>query len=392
MAEQNYEPVNAPSDLIADPVMLPQQEAGMSISPFVIDSSMQNYYTNMISTLETAKSSMLNMWESAEKIKQQKLRTIIARNKARNDHYVATLKGSIEEGTTMDIADVQIPDVWPGRTQTLTPQTRTPHEGASRAELQAPVPDHTDSEYFEPGSDTYLDKLPPTVEGTTDPAQVTWYPIAPTLAPAAMGAAMGAVQENKAMPDIDQNLVQRIKENEGMKLQPYRLSTEANYTIGVGHYLDGSPGSRKMIAKVLPDIKYKDIKEGRVSLTEAQADQLMRLDIVARRKQTTEVLKGGKYKWEELPQDLRHHLIDATFRGSFIPHKNKKGQQIGSPATIKLIKAGKFREAAKEFINRSDYREAKTTGVNRGIINRMDAIYYSLLRAAEYFDKVDQVK
>ena len=200
-------------------------------------------------------------------------------------------------------------------------------------------------------------------------------------------SAMGSVESSEVKEDINNKLLNQIKSNEGMKLEPYRQGEEKYYTIGVGHYLDGSPGSRKLIATILPKVKYKDIQEGRVSLTKTQAEQLMVLDIKERRKQTIKVLEGGKYKWEELPQDLRNHLIDATFRGSFIPMKNEEGQQIGSPDTIKFIKQGKFREAAKEFIDRRDYRKAKKTGVNRGIIKRMDAIHDALIRAAEYFEK-----
>lgn len=206
------------------------------------------------------------------------------------------------------------------------------------------------------------------------------------IALSAMGSVGSGEVKGDRTEDVNDKLLKQIKSNEDMKLEPYRLGKEKYYTIGVGHYLDGSPGSRKHVATVLPKVKYKDIQEGRVSLTKDQAEQLMVLDIQEKRKQTIKALEGGKYKWEELPQDLKNHLIDATFRGSFIPMKNEEGQQIGSPNTIKLIKQGKFREAAKEFIDRSDYRKAKKTGVNRGIIKRMDAIHDALIRAAEYFE------
>jgi GH24 family phage-related lysozyme (muramidase) len=198
--------------------------------------------------------------------------------------------------------------------------------------------------------------------------------------------------ETTADSNISDALFNMVKTNEGLRLNAYKNEKkgggqEKYYTIGVGHYLDGGEESRKLIGIVLPGVSYKDVQEGRVSLTKSQAERLMVLNIREKRKQTIKVLEGGKYKWEELPQNLRNHLIDATFRGSFIPHINDEGQQIGSPATIKLIKEGKFREAAREFINRDDYRKAKETGVNRGIIKRMDAVRDALIHAAEYFER-----
>ena len=280
----------------------------------------------------------------------------------------------------------------------LGPLKMTDGSGKTMTELDIGV--HPSDLGLPPGPDGYIDDiLIPSIVPTLTKTEINHLRsggrVTPEIIKKAVEHAKKRIADGKSpfkerIPPtevVNDKLLKKIRSEEGMKLDPYRLGKEKYYTIGAGHYLDGSPGSRKLIATILPKVKYKDIQEGRVSITKAQAEQLLVLDIKERRKQTIKVLEGGKYKWEELPQDLQNHLIDATFRGSFIPMKNAEGKQIGSPDTIEFIKQGKFREAAKEFVDRGDYRKAKKTGVNRGIIKRMDAIHDALIRAAEYFEK-----
>lgn len=61
------------------------------------------------------------------------------------------------------------------------------------------------------------------------------------------------------------------------------------------------------------------------------------------------------------PLEIQGPLVSEWFRGSLVQ----------SPKTRKLIKAGKFEEASKEFLNNDEYKNAKKRG-RSGIRGRME--------------------
>ena len=63
-----------------------------------------------------------------------------------------------------------------------------------------------------------------------------------------------------------------------------------------------------------------------------------------------------------LPDDVRAELVQATYRGDL----------TNSPKFRKLFNAGKYAEAAKEFLNNEDYRQSKKD--KTGVAARMERV------------------
>jgi LysM repeat protein len=92
----------------------------------------------------------------------------------------------------------------------------------------------------------------------------------------------------------------------------------------------------------------------------------------ARKIASHSILKTYKPRVEELfpnfaqyPAEVQGTLISSAYRGAI----------TGSPKTVDLINAGKYEEAAKEYINRKDYRDARLPENIKnygGIADRMD--------------------
>ena len=74
------------------------------------------------------------------------------------------------------------------------------------------------------------------------------------------------------------------------------------------------------------------------------------------------VIKDNIKNFNKFPLKVRQNLVSSWFRGSL----------SGSPDTLDLINAGKYKEAAKEFLNNDEYKNAIALD-RRGIIKRMDA-------------------
>lgn len=80
-------------------------------------------------------------------------------------------------------------------------------------------------------------------------------------------------------------------------------------------------------------------------------------DIMKRLPEVERAIPGLK----NYPLKIQAPLVSEWFRGSLVQ----------SPQTRKLIKAGKFEEASKEFLNNDEYRNAKKRG-RSGIRGRME--------------------
>ena len=140
-----------------------------------------------------------------------------------------------------------------------------------------------------------------------------------------------------------------IREEEGKKLTAYKpVPSEEHYTIGYGHY---GP----------------DVKEG-MTITEEEAEKLLDKDVKLRIKEINRMLP----KFNEFPVDVQVPIFSEYYRGSIGGSKN----------TRRLINEGKYAEAAVEFLNNKEYRDAEKLG-KRGIRTRMEKVADALNRLAK---------
>lgn len=98
-------------------------------------------------------------------------------------------------------------------------------------------------------------------------------------------------------------------------------------TIGYGHKIQAG----------------EDFEDG---LTDAQAVALLRQDIAKREV----AIKGALPKYSTYPQYLKNAILSAWFRGDLGPK--------ATPKTMKLMQAGNWTQASKEYLNSADYRSA----------------------------------
>lgn len=135
-----------------------------------------------------------------------------------------------------------------------------------------------------------------------------------------------------------------IRSREGLRLEAYKPDqTEKEFTIGYGHY-----GA--------------DVKEG-MTISKTRAEELLHEDVMERVVSIEKLIP----KFQELPKELQTAIFSEHFRGSIAQ----------SPATLKLINDGKYSEAADEFLDNDEYRNANKLGIG-GIRPRMEAVANSL--------------
>jgi|TARA_R100000789_G_C2896070_1_gene118953 GH24 family phage-related lysozyme (muramidase) len=136
--------------------------------------------------------------------------------------------------------------------------------------------------------------------------------------------------------------------DEGFRGEAYQLPGEAEWTIGYGHY-----GS--------------DVREGD-TITEVEAKILLGEDVRERLISITEMIP----KFNTFPEYLRGSLFSEHYRGSIRQ----------SPKTRKLINEGRFMEAAEEFLDNDQYRNAYQLGIP-GIRLRMERLADELRKYGE---------
>lgn len=152
-----------------------------------------------------------------------------------------------------------------------------------------------------------------------------------------------------------------LKEKEGLVLTPINLFEEPHKTVGVGHYLDGSSRDRAAVKEALPEIDYEKLRTGQISLNEEQAFRLFKIDI----KDKYELAREITANFDTYSNNLKTQILSATFRGSWVYSKKAR----------KLLAEGRFKEAADEFLNSQEYRDAlKPDSKKPGIAPRMEAV------------------
>lgn len=153
------------------------------------------------------------------------------------------------------------------------------------------------------------------------------------------------VRPPEGVPEARQeSFVNRIVELEGFESTPYKLPGEKYYTVGFGHY---GP-------TVDPNKTY----------TKEEAKQLLAQDLDRFYRSIEKELP----EFSAYSPGLQTELVQAWYRGDF-PRV--------SPKTLALIKEGRFSEAAEEFLNNEEYRNADQLGIP-GIRPRMEAVAEAL--------------
>ena len=151
-----------------------------------------------------------------------------------------------------------------------------------------------------------------------------------------------------------------LRANEGLELEAYR-DTNNNWTIGIGHHLDGSQEDRNAVAGALtnanlPAVNYDNLIAQTERITEDQARAIFELDLdhhlgIARRLVP---------QFDNLPGYLQLALGDMAFRTDL--------QQ--SPNARQAMNANNWNTAANRYLNSDEYRQSQSTGT--GIAPRMD--------------------
>ena len=95
-------------------------------------------------------------------------------------------------------------------------------------------------------------------------------------------------------------------------------------------------------------------------LTRDQSLDLLKLDIGSKESRIRKDFTPDVY--DKLPKIVKNVLINGYFRGDL----------SGSPETIRLMKAGKWRDAAREYLDHAGYRRALIDSRFTGIAGRME--------------------
>jgi GH24 family phage-related lysozyme (muramidase) len=166
-----------------------------------------------------------------------------------------------------------------------------------------------------------------------------------TVASAAVMAATGATAN---IDNEVNNYIDKIKKYEGTGkviiidgkkyFKNYRLGDEEFITSGYGFYNKNNK------------------EDGMVS--EEQANKDLKNNIKLKLIETKKNIKN----FDNLSDNLKKNIVSSWYRGSL----------SGSPKTIKLINEGKFKEAAVEFLNNVEYKEAVKSG--SGVAKRMEDV------------------
>ena len=180
-------------------------------------------------------------------------------------------------------------------------------------------------------------------------------------------------------PDFVDLYMDRMSEREGFRNKVYDDGVGV-WTVGIGHAMDNGKGghvrrSQRAFQSVFGNsVNWNDVRNGRVSLTDEQVRELAAFDIDDK----ANVARNMFNDFDTFPPYLQEALLDSVYRGDT------------GPKTTALINQGRWREAAREYLNRRDYIDAKNnrpdprTGIlMRGIIPRMEHNRDAMLRYAE---------
>ncbi len=160
----------------------------------------------------------------------------------------------------------------------------------------------------------------------------------------------GSIKANKGANIDVEKFKETIRQAEGLSLEPYKDKDKDS--VGYGHLLiDGRTGN---------------ISVDRIN--KEDAEKLLEKDIEVRLKEVNSLLPN----FVNFPKDAQQAIFSEYYRGSI-------GQ---SPVTRALINTGRYKEAAKEFLNNNEYKNADKNKMG-GIKKRMEAVSKALIKMAK---------
>jgi GH24 family phage-related lysozyme (muramidase) len=146
-----------------------------------------------------------------------------------------------------------------------------------------------------------------------------------------------------------------VIEDEGIRTKPYK-DTRGILTVGIGHNLE-APGSKESFRKAFGaegDKMHKHASSGG-SLTDEHVKKLFDADYDEHLERTVKMIPN----LHEHPPEVQAALVSGTYRG-----------HVGDAPTFrKHFNAGKYKQAAAEFLNRKEYKDK---GTARGVIKRLE--------------------
>lgn len=190
-------------------------------------------------------------------------------------------------------------------------------------------------------------------------------------------AAMGSLPPRNA-------IATEVIGSEGFSPSPQKVDRNGKFfTVGHGHLLDGSKRSREAFKEAFPDKNYDEFMAGRGTLTKQEASLLFEKDIPTYIKRAKKLTNSyGGLKFEDHTEELQVQLISATYRGSW-------GL---SPNARSLLSQGRYEEAANEFLNNKEYRDAATDTRITGIRARMEKVANAIRTEGERKKKLEEEK
>lgn len=138
-------------------------------------------------------------------------------------------------------------------------------------------------------------------------------------------------------------------------------------TIGHGHLI--TKDSARIFGEVLPEETPESIQQilsGKKKLKKEQTEKILVRDVTAR----LPIVKKLAPDFESYSPELQAELTSETFRGM-------TGK---SPKAMEHLRAGRYEDAAKEYLNAKEYRESKAKGT--GIAGRMENFANALRKEA----------
>lgn len=136
--------------------------------------------------------------------------------------------------------------------------------------------------------------------------------------------------------DLYTRAKQYISKHEGIRYKPYKDS-KGNWTVGIGHkILKGETFPNELSPQEVGSLFAKDLNEH------------------------TRRARRIFPKFDQYNIMRQCAILDGVFRGDLSK----------SPKTIKLINAGKWEEAAKEYLNNREYQKSKAE--DTGVWKRME--------------------
>jgi GH24 family phage-related lysozyme (muramidase) len=128
--------------------------------------------------------------------------------------------------------------------------------------------------------------------------------------------------------------------------------------------LEGGTGTIAYGHKLTAD----DIKSGRFAngITQKEAEKLLKNDLYAASRKVETIIPT----YHDLPDSVRQGLINAAYRGEL-----KSTYQ-----TVKLMNAGRWKEAAEEYLNHDDYKSNSTSAFSSFFLRSIVFIFTFCVR------------